>query len=102
MTSADDRPIMDSVMDSAMDTGSDAGEPGERLGDGHLSDDESALLERLEDNPNPVVVADAPEDSPTAVRAAEHDTVLADDGPSPSGADPDDPTFRSGRPGSDH
>jgi hypothetical protein len=95
MTSADDRPITDPVMDSAMDTGSDAGEPGERLGDGHLSDDESDLLERLEDNENPVVVTDAPEDSPAAVRAAEDDTVLPDDPPPSGGTYPYDPTFRA-------
>jgi hypothetical protein len=91
MTSANDS----TVPDSAMDTGSDAGEPGERLGDGSLTDDESALLERLIDNEAPVVVTDAPEDSPAAVRAAEDDSPLPDDGPPSRRRDPDDPTFRA-------
>jgi hypothetical protein len=80
MTSIGPDPVPDSALPtSAMDTGSDAGEPGERLGELDLEPDEERLLAELardvEDAPT-----DAPEDSPAALRAAEDETPLPEEG----------------------
>jgi hypothetical protein len=88
-------PANSPVMDSAMDTGSDVGEPGDRPDEGPLSDEERAQLDRLVDDESPVVVTDAPEDSPAAARAAADDSVLPDPSSTAAGTpDADTPEFR--------
>ena len=92
MTSADD---CTPVPDSAMGTGSDDGEPGGRLDQGPLRDDERALLERLADGGGEDVVTAADEDSPAAARAADAGTVLPGE-PVPTGdAGGDAPRFEA-------
>lgn len=80
MTSIGPDPAPDGALPAtAMDTGSDAGEPGERLGDLDLAPDEERLLAELardvEDAPT-----DAPEDSEAALRAAEDEVPLPEEG----------------------
>jgi hypothetical protein len=72
-------PYGEPVPDSAMDSGSDAGEPGERLGTRDLSPDEERLLSELArgvEDPR----TDAPEDSEAALRAAEDEAPLPEEG----------------------
>ena len=82
----------DPTPDTAMASGSDAGEPGGHLGPGDLAPDEERLLAALErDTGGEALVP--PADSVAAVRAAE------DEGPLPDqGGPPDDglnPLFQS-------
>ena|SRR5437764_13734139 len=74
MSTTDDFPDDDRA-DTAMASGSDAGTPGEHLGPAELRPDERHLLEALErDVTSPRT--DAPEDSESAVHAAEDETPL--------------------------
>lgn len=97
MAPDDPTPSPQPVLESAMDTGSDVGEPGDRVDEGPLTADERALLERLADDDGPVVVTDAPEDSPAAARAVADDGVLPGDAAS-GGPDADTPEFRAPEP----
>ena len=77
--------------DTAMMSGSDDGEPGERLADPPLSDDDRAVLDALATHDAPVV--EAVEDSGAASTAAEDDSPLPGVAAS-RGPDPLDPVFR--------
>jgi hypothetical protein len=82
--------------DSGMESGSDAGEPGAHLGPGDLAPDEERLLAALERDAR-TLREPTIEESLAAVRAAEDEAPLPDQGGAPD--DGLNPLFRS--PGED-
>ena len=82
-----------------MDTGSEDGEPGGTTDARPLTDEERALLHRLQHPDGPDVVGPAPEESPAAGDAAEDDAPLPAYPPPERTSDPDplDPVFREPR-----
>ncbi|HYT09511.1 MAG TPA: hypothetical protein VEL73_02515 [Mycobacteriales bacterium] len=83
------------VPDSGMDTGSEEGEPGGTTDATPLTDEERAILERLQRSGHREVAAQPPEESPVAGEAAEDDAPLPDYAPPERDrVDPLDPIFR--------